>query len=119
MKVKYKGKVYPSKKALADAVGINYDVLNMRMYRGLTLKQAVEFKSKYTIKYNKVEYETQQQLIDSLGLDITVNQLRHRVRLCDGSLAKAIKYQPRNLEVTYKGKTYNSVKHLCEKLGLK
>ena len=118
MKVKYKGKTYETKIELAKELGINYDTLNMRMSRGLSLKQAIEFKPKSTVRYKKVNYNSYQHLIDSLGLNLTVNQLQYRLKRCNGSLVKAINYQVPVTEVTYKGKSYSSLKQLCEERGL-
>lgn len=117
-KVKYKGKVYNTKRDLAEALGVNYDTLNMRMSRGLSLAQAVDFKPKSTIRYKKKEYRSYQDLIDTLKLGLTVNQLQYRLKKCGGSLDKAVSYQVPQTEVTYKGKTYSSLKKLCDQLGL-
>ena len=116
--VKYKGKTYRTKRLLAEELGINYDTLNMRMSRGLSLKAAIEFKPKSTVRYKKVNYNSYQHLIDSLGLGLTVNQLQYRLKRCSGSLVKAINYQVPVTEVKYKGKVYGSLKQLCDQRGL-
>ena len=56
--VKYKGKTYRTKRLLAEELGINYDTLNMRMSRGLSLKAAIEFKPKSTVRYKKKNYNS-------------------------------------------------------------
>lgn len=117
-KVKYKGKTYNTKRQLAEELGINYDTLNMRMSRGLTLKAAIEFKPKSTVRYKKVDYNSYQHLIDELGLGLTVNQLQYRLKRCGGSLTKAVNYQVPVTEITYKGQTYSSLKQLCDQRGL-
>lgn len=117
-KVKYKGKIYRTKRELAEVLGINYDTLNMRMSRGLTLKAAIEFKPKSTVRFKKCDYNSYQHLINELGLGLTVNQLQYRLKRCGGSLAKAVKYKVPETEVEYKGKTYSSLKQLCDQKGL-
>ena len=119
MKVKYKGITYATKRELAKELGINYDTLNMRMSRGLSLKQAIEFKPKTSVRYKKVNYDSYIDLIKKLGLDLSANQLQYRLRKCNGSLSKAINYKVKDITVSYNKRTYKSMKELCEKMGLK
>ncbi len=117
-KVRYKGKTYSTKRELAEALDINYDTLNMRMSRGLSLKAAIEFRPKSTVRYKKKNYNSYQHLIDELDLGLTVNQLQYRLKRCGGSLTKAIAYQVPKTEVVYEGYTYTSLKVLCDEMGL-
>jgi len=116
-KVRYKGKTYPTKRELAETLGINYDTLNMRMSRGLSLKAAIEFKPKSTVWYKKKNYNSYQHLIDELGLGLTVNQLQYRLKRCGGLLTKAVAYQVPKTEVEYEGQVYTSLKQLCDEVG--
>ena len=116
--VKYQGKSYETKRQLAEALGINYDTLNMRMSRGLPLGNAVDFKPKSTVTHNNKEYHSYQHLIDTLKLKLTVNQLQYRLKKCGGSLDKAVHYQVPGTAIIFKGVAYPSLKKLCDKLGL-
>jgi len=116
--IKYQGKVYATKKRLAEALGINYDALNMRMSRGLPLQRAIDFRPKSVVTYRGSQYNSYQHLIDALKLDLTVNQLQYRLKKTGGSLDKAVNYQVPQTKVIFKGVTYPSLKKLCDKLGL-
>ncbi len=116
--VKYRGKAYATKRQLAEALGVNYDTLNMRMSRGLPLEEAIDFKPKSTVIYKKKAYPSYQDLIDALRLDLTVNQLQYRLKKCGGSLDKAVDYRVPGTEIFFKGVAYLSLKKLCDKLGL-
>ena len=116
--VKYQGKNYETKRQLAEALGINYDTLNMRMSRGLLLSRALDFKPKSTVSYSSKLYSSYQHLIDALKLKLTVNQLQYRLKKCGGSLDKAVHYRVPSTAVIFKGVAYPSLKKLCDKLGL-
>jgi predicted NAD/FAD-binding protein len=118
MKVKYKGKTYETKIQLAKELGINYDTLNMRMSRGLSLKQAIEFKPKSAFKFKKVSYNSYPEMIEKLGLDLSVGQLQYRLRKCNGSLVKAINYKVKDRTIVYKRKSYKNLRDLCDKLDV-
>lgn len=115
MRVKYKGTVYSSRRALAEELKIDIDVLNMRIYRGMTLAQAIKYKPPTSLKFQGKEYKSKRQLAKSFGL--TFGQLDYRMKKTNGNLKKALSYKPREYAVTYKGKKYSSLRDLCRREG--
>lgn len=117
MSYKYKGKVYKTKKELAEDIGVSYHAINMRMSRGLSLKEAVEFKRKSGFTYKGKYYESYVDLLKKQNIPLTEGQFKHRLRIA-GSIEKALKYKPPTFDVVYKKKKYESIRVLCDELGL-
>ena len=117
MTYKYKGKVYKTKKELAEDIGVSYHAINMRMSRGLSLKEAIEFKRKSGFTYKGKYYESYVDLLNKKKIPLTEGQFKHRLRIA-GSIDKALKYTPPTFDVVYKKKKYESIRALCDALGL-
>ena len=115
--IKYKGRKYTTKRDLAKELGISYDAMLMRQSRGMSLRDAVDFKPKSSFTYKKKVYRSYAEFIKEMGLDLTVNQLKYRVKKM-GSIAKAVKVPPHSYAIEYKGKKYRSLRALCAELGV-
>jgi len=118
-KVKYKGVIYRSRKALCKAFNQSNDAVTMRMARGDTLHQAITFKPKCSFRYSKTLYTSKSDLIKKLNLGITLSQFEYRLKKCGGSVSKAIRFKPQFGVVEFKGVEYRSLKNMCDKLGLR
>jgi len=89
--VKYKGETYPSLEKLAEAVGVPASTLTMRMRRGLTLKQAIEFVSKHAIKYKGQIYKNSTEFLKAQAPGVSMTSFSKCKKECEGSIAKALK----------------------------
>jgi len=116
--VKYRGVEYRNRSSLCRVLGINYDTVNMRMSRGLTLHKAITFKPKSSLRYNKTIYRSYSDLIKRLGLNVSLSQFMYRLKICNGSISKAIRFKPRFGAFEFNGVTYSSKRDLCTKMGL-
>lgn len=89
--VRYKGVKYDSLKELTEAFYINYDTFMMRVHRGASIKQAIEFKHKYAVTHRGFCYSSRKDLVECLVPWVDNDQFNYRYRKCGGSITKAIK----------------------------
>lgn len=121
MKISYNKKEYPSLRNLAISQNIPYHVLQMRVKNGMSIKKAVEtpvgelmgnkttFRGKTYSSFSKMcrAYDKPSSIVLSrIGMGWTLERaLTTPVRKTKNS------YIP---DLTYKGKTYKSLKMLCD-----
>ncbi len=123
-KIKYEQKEYPSLRNLAISQGMPYHVLQMRVKNGMSIKKAVEtpvgelmgnkttFRGKTYSSFSKMcrAYDKPSSIVLSrMGMGWSL----------DRALTTPVRKTKNNFipDLTYNGKTYKSLKMLCDDVG--
>lgn len=115
------GKQYQSYGEISKAFGLNNAALTSRILKGMPLEQAIEdMLSHETITYRGKEYENFAALVGAYNKEYGVVTDRLRMGFSmDRALFEPVKHQEKpSLRIRYRGKTYDSKRHLCREIGI-
>lgn len=117
-KIAYKGKLYNTKKELAEGYNIKPNTLRRRISVGLSLDEAVNTKRVGSIVYNKVTYKGLLDLCDKLGICYSTlrRKLDNGLEVADG-VNECLKIKDRN-KYTLHGKKYGSLASIAKDYGV-
>jgi len=90
--IKYKGKTYRSQVELANDLGIKKTTLTSRLRKGMTLKQAIEFKPKSSFKYKGKTYLSRAELLKEVLPGVKYKQFAQQLEKSGGSIAKTVSH---------------------------
>ena len=112
--ITYKGKHYPSRRALAKAYGLTCEVLRYRLLRGIALEDVRKFMRYKPVMYQGKAYGSVRALAEACGL--SVGGVQYRLR--QGIPLDKSKEAGCSKEIEIDGVRYQSYKEAAEALGI-